>query len=198
MGRGRPRNITGVLSKSHHYTKAEKEEIARRADISSSMASKSSLEAPNWISNESKIIFDDFMKDYKKLDASILSDIDMNALTMYCDCLAEYRYYKKTLPAMRKNFDVLKEKIEDQLAEEDDKDWLTAMKTENAAIASIQKAEFNMQNQQKLFMDLTTKLGLTPEARSRLLTSKDEKNKEAQDPALAWISKINKREDKKA
>jgi len=182
--RGRPLNVTGVYSAKHHYTKAEKVRIAQRTESLQCLAKGSSLLPPDWITKTSLAIFDNVISNYKKLDAEILCDLDMNALTMYCDALAEYLYYKDAIPKLRKSLDEV-------LAEEGWKDDPSEhLKNIRFATTALQTAESNQIKQQKLFMDLSIALGLTPEARSRLAAIKRSKQTEAEDPGLAFLKKI--------
>jgi len=185
MGRrGRPLNVTGVYSPKHHYTKAEKIKIAQRTESLQNLAKGSALLPPDWITKTSKAIFDDVITNYKNLGAEILCDLDMNALTMYCDALAEYLYYKDQIPKLRKS---LNDVLDAEGWEDDPSEHL---KNIRFATNALQTAEGNQIKQQKLFMDLSVALGLTPEARTRLASLKKAKEKEDDDPGVAWLHKI--------
>ena len=184
--RGRPRKLASTLSPNHHYSKKERMEILRRQELEEALAKGSGFLPPEWIGVASKKIFDEVIEQYKKLGLNYLNDLDMHALAMYADALAEYLTYKSELPRLRDSI----HKIEDSADWEDDEKLA-------ATLASLYKAkgqaEKNMLTQQKIFLELAKTLGLTPEGRIKMNPTKEEK----MPAALAWLQSLQQSTSKK-
>lgn len=183
--RGRPKKLATSLSMKHHYSKKEREEIARRMELEEALSKGSGFLPPEWIGCASKKIFDEVIEQYKKLGLNYLTDLDMSALAMYADALAEYLTYKSELPKIRDDIRRLRES-----------DWEDDEKHAQT-LATLYKAkgqaEKNMLVQQKIFLDLAKTLGLTPEGRVKMTITKEEKTP----AAIAWFQSLQQSTSKK-
>lgn len=176
--RGRPKKLASQISPNHHYSKAEKSAILRRQELEEALSKGSGFLPPEWIGVASRKIFDEVIAQYKKLGLNYLSDLDMNALAMYADALAEYLTYKSELPKIRDDIRKLRESDW-----EDDEEHAKYLVTLTKAKG---QAEKNMLVQQKIFLELAKTLGLTPEGRIRMEPQKEEKIPDA----VSWFQNL--------
>ena len=158
---------------------------ARRMELEEALSKGSGFLPPEWIGCASKKIFDEVIEQYKKLGLNYLTDLDMSALAMYADALAEYLTYKSELPKIRDDIRRLRES-----------DWEDDEKHAQT-LATLYKAkgqaEKNMLVQQKIFLDLAKTLGLTPEGRVKMTITKEEKTPDA----IAWFQQLQQTTSKK-
>jgi len=181
----RPSKCGVSLSSKHHYSRAEREEIMRRKTIEEALAKGSGMLPPDWIDENAEKIFCYVIETYKKLGLTYLNDLDMNALAMYSEALAEYIHYKNELPKIRADIEKLR-----------DSDWEDDEDHAKALIALMKAkglAERNMLVQQRIFIDLAKNLGLTPEGRVKMAVTKEDNTPDA----IAWFQSLQQNAIKK-
>ena len=86
---GRKPIPANLINADNH--KKSKEEIERRRKIEEGLKSTSTLRVPSYLSDEAKKEWRRLIKLYRLMDADILSDLDANALTIYCEAFAIYK-----------------------------------------------------------------------------------------------------------
>jgi P27 family predicted phage terminase small subunit len=76
--------------------KRSKADIEARKSMESKLHSTALLKCPSYISLEAKKEWKRIMKLYRKMEADILSDLDIMALVMYCEATAIYKEAQST------------------------------------------------------------------------------------------------------
>lgn len=126
-------------------SKRSKEEVKKREEVEASLKTKATLKCPQHLSKQAKVEWRRIMRLYKGMDADILTDLDMQPLTMYCEAIA---IYKKAQETWVKYQAVVSSKKEAQ---------------------QILNACFNqMEKQTKITSKLAEQLCLTPVGRARM------------------------------
>ncbi len=62
------------------------------------------LITPNWISKEAQTEWRRLVKQFKAMDAQLITDLDVNALAIYCDAVVTYR---KAMQKVRETSEVM-------------------------------------------------------------------------------------------
>ncbi len=89
------------------------------------------LKTPDWISNEAKQEWKRLVKHFKEMDTKILSDLDTNALAIYCEAVITYR---KAIKKVRETSEVYTCKLEPNKPRKNP--WLTVA---NEAAIQVKK-----------------------------------------------------------
>lgn len=71
--------------------KKSKKEIEKRIQAEDKLKTKANLRAPSYLTETAKKEWRRIMKLYREMDAEILSDLDKNALSVYCEAYAMWR-----------------------------------------------------------------------------------------------------------
>ncbi len=147
MARGRKPMPPALVDKEVY--KKSNNELAAREEWWEKMKTSKVLEVPTHLSSEAKKEWERVMKLYSQMEADILSDLDQQALIMYCEATAIYK------------------KAQEQWAK------LQQVATTNPdgqkLINSIIRT---MERQTKLISSLSEQLCLTPVGRARIGVAK--------------------------
>jgi P27 family predicted phage terminase small subunit len=133
--------------------KRSKEEIRLRKKAEAKLMTTTELKCPNYVSTEAKKEWQRIMKLYKAMDATILSDLDITALVMYCEATA---IYKKAQEVWTKYNAVVAANPEAQRV--------------------LDKTFSTMERQTKIINQLAEQLCLTPVGRARMGMAASKRN----------------------
>ena len=78
----------GHKGEGKHWTK---EQVEKRAEAAQSVKRKSpvKLKMPDWLNDESRLIWKKTLRDMKEFD--VLDNVDADALAIYCDAVVNYQ-----------------------------------------------------------------------------------------------------------
>jgi P27 family predicted phage terminase small subunit len=129
----------------HQVFKKSAKVIEARKEVESKLTSTALLKCPSYISSEAKKEWKRIMKLYRKMEADILSDLDIMALVMYCEATA---IYKEAQSVWAKYGKVVASNPEAQRV--------------------LDKTFITMEKQTKIVSSLSEQLCLTPVGRARM------------------------------
>lgn len=154
--KGRPMKLD--LSTSHHYSKSDLEGRERVLE----MFQKTSLpdiKCPKNLTGEARKVFKSTVENLKKKNVLMLEEIDIPALVMYSEAIAQYRRLSKQLSNLDKKFDALSRK---KKKSDDEKEFCrNYYKT-----ASLIRAE--MRKEIETYMGVNEQFILTPVGRIKM------------------------------
>ena len=88
MAGGRKPTVAGLIDKTKH--KKSESDIKRRVANEKSLQVSAALRCPKHLTPNAKKEWRRVMALYRKMDAHILSDLDRNALIVYCEAVSVY------------------------------------------------------------------------------------------------------------
>ncbi len=134
-----------VLLEGNERRKRTKDEFAKRVHAEESLKTTARLSCPKTLSPLGQKEWRRVMKLYRKMDADILNDLDVAALTMYCEAWAIYR-----------------------AAQDEWRKYQKVASTNKTAQKLIDKIRTTMNEQTKVITALSEQLCLTPVGRARM------------------------------
>lgn len=152
MAKGR-KPIPASMTDNKKQKKSNKK-LQSRKDYEKSLKTTSALRVPKHLSEEAKKEWRRLMKLYRRMDADILSDLDKNALSIYCEA---YAIWKRAHDVWVKHQQVVS--------------------TNEDAQKIIDKTFKTMEKQSDIMRKFSEQLCLTPVGRARMgINQKKEKS----------------------
>lgn len=163
---GRPKKMDGSFSSKKHYTKAEKAEHLERIKAMAALGGLDELECPEDLDEDSKKVFVQTVAIYKKANLKILNDLDVNALVMYSDAIADYNKFRKINSLYKATID--------RAMKDTRTDPLKKIEIMDEAVHMMAEAENAKMKAFKIFKELNIQLGLSPVGRAQMKIKEDE------------------------
>lgn len=145
--RGRKPLPAQLIDKAVHKTKGD--EIARRLAAEEKMQVSSVLEVPDFLTDKAKEEWKRVIKLYEEMDINILSDLDRQALIIYCEATAIYQAAHEVWAKTQK-----------------------VVSTDKKAQDILDKTFKTMQTQSQIISKYSEQLALTPVGRARMGVAK--------------------------
>lgn len=136
----------------------------RREEIEMALQSDKILKCPSHLTKDAKREWKRIMKLYEKMQADILSDLDRQALIMYCEAVSNYNAAQKDWHFYQST----KENIKENFKKSNSFDYNEFIKSIKDIDESIDIVSARMIRQIKVINPLTEQLCLTPVGRARM------------------------------
>lgn len=155
-----PKPSPAALVDNSTYKKSAAE-LERRQIIESSIQTQAVLKCPSHLSDEAKKEWKRVMRLYKQMESTILCDLDLQALIMYCEAVAIYKKAQETWTKYQ---------------------WVVTTNPDSQMI--MDKCFKIMEKQTKIVSTLSEQLCLTPVGRARMGMLKANTKDDAADEAF--------------
>lgn len=149
----------------------------KREEIEMTLQSTKILRCPSHLTNDAKREWKRIMRLYERMQANILSDLDRQALIMYCEAVSNYNAAQKDWHFYQSTKENMKEKFS-KLNSSDYKDFVKSIKYIDQSIDIV---SMRMIRQIKVIHPLTEQLCLTPVGRARMKTANTSSSKDPLD-----------------